>query len=111
MSSVSSIAPARTKTTARRQIHLFARCWHPDGIVPNPIGKGLCTSEHGALHNADGATADWLLTLGPPRLGGLFETTAVPELRKQAEALALYLSSVIYEPIEIVPELFMAAGI
>jgi hypothetical protein len=41
----------------------------------------------------------------------LFETTAVPELRKQAEALALYLSAVIYEPIEIVPELFMAAGI
>jgi uncharacterized NAD(P)/FAD-binding protein YdhS len=80
-------------------------------IVPNPIGKGLCTSEHGALHDADGAAADWLLTLGPPRLGGLFETTAVPELRKQAEALALYLSSVIYEPIEIVPELFMAAGI
>jgi glycine/D-amino acid oxidase-like deaminating enzyme len=43
--------------------------------------------------------------------GSLFETTAVPELRKQAEALALYLSSVIYEPIEVVPELFMAAGI
>jgi uncharacterized NAD(P)/FAD-binding protein YdhS len=80
-------------------------------IVPNSIGKGLHASEHGELRDVDGATADWLLTLGPPRLGGLFETTAVPELRKQAEALALYLSSVIYEPIEIVPELFMAAGI
>jgi uncharacterized NAD(P)/FAD-binding protein YdhS len=80
-------------------------------IVPNSIGKGLHTSEHGELRDVDGAIADWLLTLGPPRLGGLFETTAVPELRKQAEALALYLSSVIYEPIEIVPELFMAAGI
>jgi uncharacterized NAD(P)/FAD-binding protein YdhS len=80
-------------------------------IAPNPVGKGLRTSEHGELRDVDGATADWLFTLGPPRLGGLFETTAVPELRKQAEALALYLSSVIYEPIEIVPELFMAAGI
>ncbi|HEY6989196.1 MAG TPA: FAD/NAD(P)-binding protein [Bryobacteraceae bacterium] len=80
-------------------------------IAANPIGKGLHTSEHGELYDADGASAGWLLTLGPPRLGGLFETTAVPELRKQAEALALYLSSVIYEPIEIVPELFMAAGI
>jgi uncharacterized NAD(P)/FAD-binding protein YdhS len=80
-------------------------------IAPNAIGKGLRTSEHGELHDAGGATCDWLLTLGPPRLGGLFETTAVPELRRQAEALALYLSAVIYEPIEIVPELFMAAGI
>jgi uncharacterized NAD(P)/FAD-binding protein YdhS len=80
-------------------------------IAPNAIGKGLRTSEHGELHDVGGATCDWLLTLGPPRLGGLFETTAVPELRKQAEALALYLSAVIYEPIEIVPELFMAAGI
>jgi len=80
-------------------------------IVSNSIGKGLHTSGHGELRDVDGATCDWLLTLGPPRLGGLFETTAVPELRKQAEALALYLSAVIYEPIEIVPELFMAAGI
>jgi uncharacterized NAD(P)/FAD-binding protein YdhS len=80
-------------------------------IVPNSIGKGLHTSEHGELRDVDGAIADWLLTLGPPRLGGLFETTAVPELRKQAEALALYLSSVIYDPIEIVPDLYMAAGI
>ena len=80
-------------------------------ISANSIGKGLHTSEHGELRDVDGATVDWLLTVGPPRLGGLFETTAVPELRKQAEALALYLSAVIYEPIEIVPELFMAAGI
>jgi len=80
-------------------------------IAANPVGKGLHTSEHGELYDGEGASAGWLLTLGPPRLGGLFETTAVPELRKQAEALALYLSSVIYEPIEIVPELFMAAGI
>jgi uncharacterized NAD(P)/FAD-binding protein YdhS len=66
-------------------------------IAPNAIGKGLRTSEHGELHDSGGATCDWLLTLGPPRLGGLFETTAVPELRKQAEALALYLSAVPYE--------------
>jgi uncharacterized NAD(P)/FAD-binding protein YdhS len=80
-------------------------------ISANPIGKGLHTSDHGELYESDGASAGWLLTLGPSRLGGLFETTAVPELRKQAEALALYLSSIIYEPIEIIPEVFMAAGI
>jgi hypothetical protein len=31
-------------------------------------------------------------TLGPPRRGELFETTAVPEIRVQAEALALHLA-------------------
>jgi hypothetical protein len=30
-------------------------------------------------------------TLGPPRRGELFETTAVPEIRTQAEELALRL--------------------
>jgi len=51
------------------------------------------------------------MTLGPPRLGDLFETTAVPELRKQAEALANHLLSISREPVEVIPELFIAAGI
>jgi uncharacterized NAD(P)/FAD-binding protein YdhS len=80
-------------------------------IAPNYIGKGIRTDQHGAIVDADGVTADWLLTLGPPRLGGLFETTAVPELRKQAEALASYLSAVIYEPVETPVDLYLAAGI
>jgi uncharacterized NAD(P)/FAD-binding protein YdhS len=80
-------------------------------IAPNYIGKGIRTDPHGAIIDADGVTTDWLLTLGPPRLGGLFETTAVPELRKQAEALASYLSAVIYEPVEVPVELYLAAGI
>ena len=80
-------------------------------IVPHPIGKGLRTNEHGVVLDETGTATEWLLTLGPPRLGGLFETTAVPEIRRQAEALASYLMSVIYEPIEVMPELFMAAGI
>ena len=33
-------------------------------------------------------------------MGGLFETTAVPELRIQAEALANHLVSAPYEPVE-----------
>ena len=79
--------------------------------APNYIGKGLRTDVYGALIDADGLTADWLLTLGPPRLGGLLETTAVPELRKQAEALASYLSAVIYDPVEVPVEVYLAAGI
>ena len=80
-------------------------------IAPNLIGKGLRTDAHGALIDAYGVTNDWLLTMGPPRLGGLFETTAVPELRRQAEALASYLSAVIYEPVEVPVEFYLAAGI
>jgi uncharacterized NAD(P)/FAD-binding protein YdhS len=80
-------------------------------IAPNYIGKGLRTNAHGVLIDADDVTTDWLLTLGPPRLGGLIETTAVPEVRKQAEALASYLSDVIYEPVETPVELYLAAGI
>jgi len=80
-------------------------------IAPNIIGKGLQTDAFGALIDGSGVTSNWLYTMGPPRLGGLFETTAVPELRKQAEALASYLSAVIYEPVEVPVELYLAAGI
>jgi len=80
-------------------------------IAPNMIGKGLQTDAFGALIDGSGVTSNWLYTVGPPRLGGLFETTAVPELRKQAEALASYLSAVIYEPVEVPVELYLAAGI
>jgi uncharacterized NAD(P)/FAD-binding protein YdhS len=80
-------------------------------ISPNFIGRGLRTDQFGALVDADGVTADWLLTIGPPRLGGLLETIAVPELRKQAEALASYVAAVIYEPVELPVELYLAAGI
>ncbi len=79
-------------------------------IRPNAIGKGLETDRHGALIGHSG-TSDWLFTLGPPRLGGLFETTAVPEIRMQAEALANHLVSAEYEPVETPVEFFMAAGI
>jgi hypothetical protein len=54
---------------------------------------------------------DWLYTLGPPRIGDLFETTAVPELRIQAEALANHLVSTPYEPIETPLDYFMTVGI
>jgi uncharacterized NAD(P)/FAD-binding protein YdhS len=119
----------RTQEPSRLEVQRVINCTGPDEdyrntlnplirsllasgfAAPNAIGKGLRTSEHGELIAAYGTTLDWLVTLGPLRLGGLFETTAVPELRKQAEALAGYLSSIIFEPVEIAPELFIAAGI
>jgi uncharacterized NAD(P)/FAD-binding protein YdhS len=80
-------------------------------IAPNYIGKGLQTDSFGTVIDSDGVKTEWLLAIGPPRLGGLFETTAVPELRKQAEALASYLEAIIYEPVEVPVELYIAAGI
>jgi uncharacterized NAD(P)/FAD-binding protein YdhS len=79
--------------------------------TPGRIGRGLGTTGAGDLVGADGEGNDWSLTLGPPRLGDLLETIAVPELRKQAESVANRLLSISKEPVEIMPELFMAAGI
>ena len=52
------------------------------------LALGLRTNEHGALLAADGAPQERLYTLGPLRRGELYETTAVPEIRAQAQALA-----------------------
>jgi len=59
---------------------------------PNDLGMGFRTDQHGALLNAVGRPSSVLFTLGPPRRGELFETTAVPEIRAQAEALAIHLA-------------------
>lgn len=59
------------------------------GIVePGPHGMGLRTSSDGELESAQGHTWPNLVTLGPTRLGSLWETTAVPEIRVQADLLA-----------------------
>ncbi|MBV8063407.1 MAG: FAD-dependent oxidoreductase [Nevskia sp.] len=57
-------------------------------IVPDELGLGLLTDAQGALLDRDGRASDWLHTLGPARKGQLWETTAVPEIRVQAQALA-----------------------
>jgi uncharacterized NAD(P)/FAD-binding protein YdhS len=53
-----------------------------------PFGYGLDASERGALLDSSGAPSDYLFTIGPPLRGVLWETTAVPEIREQASALA-----------------------
>jgi uncharacterized NAD(P)/FAD-binding protein YdhS len=63
-----------------------------DGLVaaglarPGPHGLGLDVDRDGALL-APVQAALW--TIGPPRRGRFWETTAVPEIRGQARALAL----------------------
>lgn len=60
---------------------------------PNNLGRGFRTDSAGALIDASGRVSTNLFTLGPPRRGELLETTAVPEIRVQAEALAYHLAA------------------
>jgi uncharacterized NAD(P)/FAD-binding protein YdhS len=57
-------------------------------LTPDPLRLGLITDAHGALRSADGMVSSTLFTLGPSRRPAYFESTAVPELRQQAAALA-----------------------
>ncbi len=54
----------------------------------DPLHLGLATADDGALAGTTGAATLPIWTLGPCRKGSLWETTAVPEIRQQAAALA-----------------------
>jgi uncharacterized NAD(P)/FAD-binding protein YdhS len=58
----------------------------------------LDVADNGALINREGEVSNLLFTLGSPQKGCLWETTAVAEIRQQAQTLAqqlLYLNSVV----------------
>lgn len=55
------------------------------------LGLGLATRDEGALVDARGHASERLFALGPLRRGDLWETTAIPEIRAQAHALAVSL--------------------
>jgi len=60
-------------------------------VRPDQLFLGWDTSENGALINAFGEASEFLYTLGPSRKGSLWETTAVPEIRRQVSELAGHL--------------------
>ena len=62
-------------------------------LTPDPLHLGMLTDAHGALRGADGRVSPTLFTLGPSRRPAYFESTAVPELRQQAAALAAELAA------------------
>jgi uncharacterized NAD(P)/FAD-binding protein YdhS len=98
--------PRQGHTLASLQVSRVINCTGPDGdyrklqqplilnllasglIRPDPLCLGLDTDAEGRLLNARGGASSFLYTLGPPCKGRLWETTAVPEIRGQAEALA-----------------------
>jgi uncharacterized NAD(P)/FAD-binding protein YdhS len=55
---------------------------------PDPLGLGIDAGQDGAVLDAQGAESSAVFTLGPPLRGVWYETTAVPEIREQAAALA-----------------------
>jgi uncharacterized NAD(P)/FAD-binding protein YdhS len=61
-------------------------------IAAHPLGIGLQVAPDGAMIASDGTTATRLFAIGPVRFGTLIETTAVPEIRKQAHELAASLA-------------------
>lgn len=60
-------------------------------LTPDPAGLGALTDEHGALRDGEGRASTWLFTIGGLRRPSLWEATAVPELRLQADELAVHL--------------------
>lgn len=60
-------------------------------IAIHPTGIGINTASNGAILNSDGQASQQLYTLGTPRKGDLWESTAVPEIRVQAHQLAIEL--------------------
>lgn len=61
-------------------------------IAPGPLGLGLSVGNAaGALRDAAGQLQPRLLTLGSARIGQDWETTAIPEIRAQARAIAGWL--------------------
>lgn len=55
---------------------------------PGPFQLGLATDARGALLNTQGLAGSRLWTLGSLRRGQLWESTAIPDIRLQAAALA-----------------------
>jgi uncharacterized NAD(P)/FAD-binding protein YdhS len=74
------------RASAQPLVHQLLAAQH---VRAHPLGIGFDTAPGGAFRRPDGALHSRLLTLGPPRIGELYETTAVPEIREQARELAL----------------------
>ena len=60
---------------------------------PDPLRLGLDATPGGAVLDAAGRPSGTLFTLAPPLRGLWYETTAIPEIKTQAAALALRLTA------------------
>jgi uncharacterized NAD(P)/FAD-binding protein YdhS len=53
-------------------------------VSPDEVNLGVRAADDFAVLDEDGVRSPWLLAVGPPLKGLLWESTAVPELRNQA---------------------------
>ncbi|MBE9178039.1 FAD/NAD(P)-binding protein [Oculatella sp. LEGE 06141] len=67
-------------------------------ICPDELSLGLRVASNGAIVDAVGTVSQHLYTLGSPRKGELWETTAVREIRDQAKVLTQELLSSVQPP-------------
>ncbi len=65
---------------------------------PDPLALGLDATRDGAVVDAAGRPHERIFTLGPTLRGLRYETTAIPEIRAQAAALASRLIETVREP-------------
>ena len=72
-------------------------------LRPGPFELGVETAGSGQVVGNDGTDAAWLWAIGPLRRGSLYETTAVPEIRVQAQHLAAAVRSVLADRSSIGP--------
>jgi uncharacterized NAD(P)/FAD-binding protein YdhS len=90
---VNCIGPQRD---ARRSSSPLLRKLLTNGqITPDSLRLGLACDRKGAALDAQGQTTRSIHTVGPLRVGQLWESVAVPELRAQASELAIRLAGVV----------------
>lgn len=77
---------------ARLDLPLVVQMRRAGWLVPDPLRLGIETAADGRLLGSDGQPVDHLWTLGPLRRPALWESTAIPEIREQAGALAARLT-------------------
>jgi uncharacterized NAD(P)/FAD-binding protein YdhS len=81
-----------SETDCRRVEHaLLGSLFLKGEVRPDPLFLGLDVDTKGSVFNFKGVPSGYLFAIGPVKKGGLWETTAVPEIRKQAAELADYL--------------------
>jgi uncharacterized NAD(P)/FAD-binding protein YdhS len=77
---------------------LVDRLLHAGVLRPGPLGLGVDVDADGALVDATGAVARGLHAVGAARRGAEWEVAAVPDLRRQAEALVRHLGARVPAP-------------
>ena len=73
---------------ARSTQPLLQRLLQRQQLQADSLALGITTTPQGELVGGNGQVVPGVYTLGPPRRGELWESTAVPELRQQAQELA-----------------------